>query len=789
MKLKVLLLIILVILSYSRLLRRSKTKQGDTYIFKGIETYITDMENYKTFYIFCKDDNLKEYNNLFTNLSFDKNKNLLEDTKESIENLSICLFNLKTSEKKAFKFSEIVSFTYSLDEGVWKIQTISESYDVHNRFNNIILDLASEILGLNCYVACLHHFKFIGQTKSEIAQSLEKIYNSLNYINLIHKYYNAIEIIPYLNSSQNIKALEELLKSLGELDKVKNSYQNKKALENLSALLTKPDINGDQIETALNNLVRLLNGPDINPHSGKKLKRFQNDLKILSTLLEDANTFESLSSLSDMQDIINRSNKIKSALNHVAGISGKTDPDSHFGKNIELKTIITPGNLEILKRIFKQKIYKPDVYISMIESFDMVEDIFGLEKDLAHHLKSITSNPSLVKFFTEGLHSVEKFKTLQEALLLKSDELKFLLRWTRGDICKNSDGKMITVKEILTIFDKIKKNLDFETFKNDNNPSLDIYKFFKDQNELVCMKELTGLSDFKEDIKEPGLVKEEKDLFVFLNQMRDKDVGFIKPLSSLLWFLNPSKYDLEGYTSNPYDIESRLETIRDVFTHKTLIELVKSEDSVQALNRFLFFPDYVECIERIFNRISHESLEDIYPPFNKETFPEFDLESTLIKDILDLNGKEIKDLAKIINYLSEKDGFSGFNDAAKILMSEISDKITFNEVLLLYRISKSSHSETFLKQMETYTKQGNLVSYMEAFPMSIMNSYGDDEKLILLNNRIKILMGHFVVGNLEETVKPYIGANEQRLKEEIELGRTRANNHPEDSKLIHYDNK
>jgi hypothetical protein len=57
-----------------------------------------------------------------------------------------------------------------------------------------------------------------------------------------------------------------------------------------------------------------------------------------------------------------------------------------------------------------ENIYKPDVYISMIDCYDMVEYIFGLEKDLAHHLKSITSNHSLVKPFAEGLDSVENFK-------------------------------------------------------------------------------------------------------------------------------------------------------------------------------------------------------------------------------------------------------------------------------------------------------------------------------------------------------------------------------------------
>jgi hypothetical protein len=75
---------------------------------------------------------------------------------------------------------------------------------------------------------------------------------------------------------------------------------------------------------------------------------------------------------------------------------------------------------------------------------------------------------------------------------LKSDELKFLLRCSGEDICKNSNGKMFTLKEILTIFYKTKNSLDFETFKNDNNnnPSLDKYKnIFNDQNELVCMYE------------------------------------------------------------------------------------------------------------------------------------------------------------------------------------------------------------------------------------------------------------------------------------------------------------
>jgi hypothetical protein len=176
----------------------------------------------------------------------------------------------------------------------------------------------------------------------------------LNYINLIHKYYNAIKIIPYFDSSQYIKALENLLKSLGELGKVKNYPPNKKALADLLALLTQSDINSYQIETALNNLERLLNGPSISPHSNKKLKSLQTNLKDI-ILLADDDTFKGLSSLSGEQNIINRSNKIKSTLSNVVAIFGETDLDSHFGKNIELTTIITSGNLEILKQIFSTK--------------------------------------------------------------------------------------------------------------------------------------------------------------------------------------------------------------------------------------------------------------------------------------------------------------------------------------------------------------------------------------------------------------------------------------------------
>jgi hypothetical protein len=494
-------------------------------------------------------------------------------------------------------------------------------------------------------------------------------------------------------------------------------------------------------------------------------------------LLTGMDPSEKVSLLSDELDKISNSNKIKAALSGVMAIFGEADLDSHFGKNIELKAIITPDNLEILKQIFKQSICEPDVYISMIENYDIVEEIFGLGKDLKHHLKTITSNRSLAKAFTEGLDSVEKFKTLQEALLLTSDELRFLLRWKGEDICKNSNGEMLTVKEILTIFEKAKKSEDFEKFKNDNNPLLNKYgNIFNNQYELACMKELTGLSVFKEDIKEP--VGEEKGLFAFLNQMQDKDVDFITPLSSLLWFLNPSKANLEGYTSNPNDIESRLESIRAVFTHKTLIELVKSK-SVGALN-FLFHRDNKNWVERIFNRISDESLDKPISFNEDNTFPEFDHKSELIKSIYLLNGKEIKDLAKIINYLSENDRFREFNDAAKILMSKISDEITFNEVLLLHRISESSHSKTFLKQMETYTEvRGELDTYMKKFSIRIMKCIGEYD-LIILNNRVAILVEHFVAHNLEivkETGKPYVHTNEKSLiKEEVKKDTITADN-------------
>jgi hypothetical protein len=226
MKYKVLLLLILATLAYSRSLKKTKTRQG--------YTHILDFEKYQAgvlqnSLVFCTDDQFEQYNDFNRFLSDDKIfERKLEEVKFRVAQLEISLYYLETGNKVTFFISELEKpFEYSLEEGTWqiKIKGVPKPYIVRSRFDIVDLDFASEIIVFNYHIAVLLHFKLQGKEAIEIFNSLENVYKSFLYTPVIHKFYENL-ILNVDNTKVFNKGLFNPLTKL--FDKLKlNSYAAK----------------------------------------------------------------------------------------------------------------------------------------------------------------------------------------------------------------------------------------------------------------------------------------------------------------------------------------------------------------------------------------------------------------------------------------------------------------------------------------------------------------------------------------------------------------------------------
>jgi hypothetical protein len=113
MKYKVLLLLLFIALAYSRVLKRSKTKHGETYtvnVKKLPDGYPAD----SPYYIFCTDDFFAKHNADFKKQSNDYNVGMKDHyvIKNVLEDLLICIYNLNNDEKITFTISKLISMSY-----------------------------------------------------------------------------------------------------------------------------------------------------------------------------------------------------------------------------------------------------------------------------------------------------------------------------------------------------------------------------------------------------------------------------------------------------------------------------------------------------------------------------------------------------------------------------------------------------------------------------------------------------------------------------------------------------
>jgi hypothetical protein len=284
MKYKVLLLLMLATLAYCRSLKRRKTRQGDTHIL-NIERYlVVELQKFPDFYVFCSDDLFQQYYDFNTLLSDDEIfQRKLEEVKSRVAELQICLYNLKNGYKMSFSISEFEKpFEYSLEEGTWKfdikdIKGNPESYIVRSRFDNVDLDFASEIIGLNIYIAALLRFRLQGIESVEIFNSLENVYKSFLYTPVIHKYYNNNFIQWRVNSPNHLaeqlspsitKLFSDLkLKSYAVKDLTVGVFDSKDKLQTLQTILNNSSgLNIDVLKIMLD----IQNGP--NPGQVREVK-------------------------------------------------------------------------------------------------------------------------------------------------------------------------------------------------------------------------------------------------------------------------------------------------------------------------------------------------------------------------------------------------------------------------------------------------------------------------------------------------------------------------------------
>jgi hypothetical protein len=190
MKYKVLLLLILATLAHSRSLKKSKTRQGDHIL--NFKKYLDiDLNKFKTFYVFCTEDDFAAYNKLFQKAPRVDSKWTKED-KIDLANLNICIYDLKTQQKKTFQIFELTAMPKYTEEGTWLIETIGRSYSVQSRFNKVFLDVVSEFIGFEYYAAALLHFKFRKKNNNQLSKGLREVYKLFLYIDVIHNYYETI---------------------------------------------------------------------------------------------------------------------------------------------------------------------------------------------------------------------------------------------------------------------------------------------------------------------------------------------------------------------------------------------------------------------------------------------------------------------------------------------------------------------------------------------------------------------------------------------------------------------
>jgi hypothetical protein len=132
MKYKVILLLVLATLAYSKFLRRSKTRYSPTFTldFKYTENDLKDY--YDGFYVFCN-DNKKSYYKPFNEKVLNDyiSRGLSEEIKTEVGNLPICLYNLQNKVKSEIPISKLISpFTYNPAYGIWHIHTEFKTYIV-----------------------------------------------------------------------------------------------------------------------------------------------------------------------------------------------------------------------------------------------------------------------------------------------------------------------------------------------------------------------------------------------------------------------------------------------------------------------------------------------------------------------------------------------------------------------------------------------------------------------------------------------------------------------------------
>jgi hypothetical protein len=218
MKYKILLLLILATLAHSRSLKRSKTRQGD-HILNFEKYLVIDLTKFDTFYVFCTEDDFAAYNQLFQRVPEMDSKWTKED-KIDLANLKICIYDLKTQQKKTFQIFELCAMPEYTEEGTWLIKTIGRSYSVQSRFNIVFLDLVSEFIGLEYYIAALLHFKFRNNKNNknnndQLYTGLRGVYKLFLYIDVIHNYF-----ITILDNDESDKKAFILLEDMIEKSKL-----------------------------------------------------------------------------------------------------------------------------------------------------------------------------------------------------------------------------------------------------------------------------------------------------------------------------------------------------------------------------------------------------------------------------------------------------------------------------------------------------------------------------------------------------------------------------------------
>jgi hypothetical protein len=595
MKFKVLLFILLTVLAYSKLLRRLNTKQGGIKVLQALLSRVASPG--EAFYIFCIDTDNPE---------------------------DLCIYDLNSEHYRVIKLNELaVPPTYYKETGTWNILTKPTSkpelepgpYVVYCRFDDVIADFISEILGFKYLISALNYFDLADlQTYLYLK---DVYYNSFVYLCLLNKYRITTQSDFYLKKDFFIKFAEIFnegkLNSSSAKNIRLNDILNVKKLKILQTILSY-EVNLDlfaliidfqtterlrppkQIQTG-----QLIQQIQIQPDKQYPVKQLiQKDEPMTQPILSDQQNHENHLTQPNqrysVKQLVQKYNNVatqpipsvlpvrRTHNSQIRPVLQETRPT----EIVQSAQVIQPANM-IQSAQVATPIQAEQFKLEMLK--EIVMDASKLGKDLIDHLISIINigNTAFSQFFADGLRSLKDFRFLQSIVSFESDKQDFLLKYITKSNLSDLDLQKEKLRFPESFFDEIEEQetkngefirllVDLLNYKPLSKPPTDIknYKIASNQKIANHLKEIKSIfcHETLEKKFTPEKFKIVKDLFHYYDHLAG---GILK--------VAISEYSLE---SSMVRCKNVLNKIPDKTILKQITNLLEAnKDELEILTKYL----------------------------------------------------------------------------------------------------------------------------------------------------------------------------------------------------------